>query len=79
MPRFKEIVYLCHKPNYIRKNLDEKIPSDDLEKSWIQLTGAHNQTAKAALGTRKGQSKPWISASTWKAIEERKKIKVQMN
>ena len=51
----------------IRKKLDEKMPSDDLEQLWIQLTEVHNQTANTVLGTRKEQSKPWISASTWKA------------
>ena len=63
----------------MRKNLDEKPPSNDVEKSWPQLTEAHNEIAKAVLGTRKAQSKPWISASFWKAIKDRKKIKDQMN
>ena len=63
----------------MRKKLDEKPPSDDVEQSWKQLTEAHNETAKTVLGTRKGQSKSWISASSWKAIEDRKKIKDQMN
>ena len=63
----------------MRKKLDEKPPSDNVEQSWKQLTEAHNETAKTVLGTRKGQSKSWISASSWKAIEDRKKIKDQMN
>ena len=63
----------------MRKKLDEKLPSDDVEKSWKQLTEAHNETAKAVLGTRKGQSKLWISASSWKAFEDRKKIQDQVN
>ena len=63
----------------MRKKLDEKPPSDNVEQSWKQLTEAHNETAKTVLGTRKGQKKSWISASSWKAIEDRKKIKDQMN
>ena len=63
----------------MRKKLDEKLPSDDVEKSWKRLTEAHNETAKAVLGTRKGQNKLWISASSWKAIEDRKKIQDQVN
>ena len=44
MPRYKETVY-----QYNKKKVDEKIPSDDLEQSWIQLTEAHNQTANTVL------------------------------
>ena len=71
MPRDKEQYVSA-----MRKRLDEKPLSDDVEKSWEQLTEGHKEIAKTALGTQKGQSKSWIFASTW---EDRKKIKDQMN
>ena len=33
----------------MRKKLDEKPPSDDVEKPWKQLTEVHNETAKTVL------------------------------
>ena len=43
MPRYKKTVCI----STVRKKLDKKSPIDDVEKSWKQLTEAHNETAKA--------------------------------
>ena len=52
---------------------------DYVEGCWRKAKVAYNETAKKVLGYRKRESKVWVSVSTWKEIEERRKLKKKVN
>jgi len=53
---------------------DESIDSHepDIETQWTDIKESYKKTAEEVLGYRTKQSKPWISATSWKKIDERR-------
>lgn len=53
-----------------------QIEPADIETVWKQVKSACTQTSEACLGRRRQKKKKeWISASTWRAIENRRALK----
>ena len=52
---------------------------DNIEGCWRKVKVAYNETAKKVLGYRKRKSKVWVSVSSSKEIEERRKLKKKVN
>ena len=50
-------------------------PTTSLEKKWNNFKKTYNGAAEKILGFQKGKNKPWISADSWKKIDERKVLK----
>ena len=46
-----------------------------MEKKWNNFKKTYNGAAEKILGFQKGKNKPWISADSWKKIDERKVLK----
>ena len=58
----------------VRCKMEEhRMETEDTEEVWEQQRSAY------VLGFRKGRSKPWISNSTWKLIDERKEMKIRID
>ena len=51
----------------------------DIETRWANIKESHKKTAEEVLGYRKKQSKPWISATSWKKIDERRFCKAKVD
>ena len=56
--------------NEVPQSIDNAV-----EKKWKNFKNIYNETAEKVLGFRKRKVKPWISAESWKLIEERGKLK----
>ena len=48
---------------------------DIVEKKWHKVEKAFNETAKEVLGYKKKGQKPWISKESWELVEERGRLK----
>ena len=53
--------------------------TEDIEEVWEQQRSVYVSAAEEVLGLRKGKSKPWISNSTWKLIDDRKETKIRID
>ena len=52
--------------------------SHDLEERWSLFTQTVKESADTVLAKRRGSNKEsWISANTWKLIDERKVVKAK--
>ena len=51
----------------------------DIETRWTNIKESYKKTAEEVLGYRKKQSKPWISAASWKKINERRSCKAKVD
>ena len=49
----------------------------DIETRWTNIKESYKKTAEEVLGYRKKQSKPWISAASWKKIDEEDLVKLK--
>jgi hypothetical protein len=52
---------------------------DNTHRDWEAFSTAYNEAAVKVLGKKEREHKEWISAETWKTIDERKKIKNEKN
>ena len=50
-----------------------------IEAQWIKIKESYKKTAEEVLGFRKKQIKPWISAESWKKIDERRSCKAKVD
>ncbi|XP_072018555.1 uncharacterized protein [Amphiura filiformis] len=48
---------------------------DSVEKKWQHFENAYKETAQKVLGYKKKGQKPWISKESWDLVEERIKLK----
>ena len=51
----------------------------DLENDWKKIKEAYQKTAEKVLGFRSWSNKPWISAESWKKIDDRRELKRKMD
>ena len=56
----------------------EEFPDNDVEVPWSIWRDAVRETAENVLGYRRGRKEEWISNSTWDLIQEKKKLKMQL-
>ena len=49
--------------------------TDTVEESWSEMKEAYIKTAENIIGFRQKKDKKWLSETTWKRIDERRKIK----
>lgn len=42
------------------------------------MSNGYNETSEIILGIKEKGQKPWISRESWKVVEERKQIKLQL-
>jgi hypothetical protein len=50
----------------------------DVEAKWTNIRDTYREVAEEVLGRRKRFREEWISEETWTVIEEKKKLKIQM-
>ena len=55
--------------------LQEYDDEERVEEKWQQSEDAYKETVKSVLGYKKKGQKPWISKESWDLVEERKKLK----
>ncbi|KAI0229379.1 hypothetical protein LSAT2_020211, partial [Lamellibrachia satsuma] len=48
---------------------------EEVEKQWQDFEDAYKETAQEVLGYKKKGQKPWISKESWELVEERKRLK----
>ena len=53
-------------------NSDDQAQVQDLENDWKKIKETYQKTAKKVLGFRSRSNKPWISAESWKEIDNRR-------
>ena len=59
---------------------DTEADDEDLvENEWNKFKVAYNSTAKKLVGFKKRKFKEWISETTWRAINERRKLNLELN
>ena len=51
----------------------------DIENRWTNIKENYKKTVEAVLGYRKKQSKPWISATSWKKIDKKRFCKAKVD
>ncbi|XP_028416570.1 craniofacial development protein 2-like [Dendronephthya gigantea] len=56
-----------------------EVNEQDVETRWTNIKESYKKTAQEVLGYRKKQSKPWISATSWKKIDERRLCKAKVD
>ena len=50
-------------------------PDESVERKWEHIKNTYVGAAEKVLGFKNNKNKPWITATTWSKIEERKNIK----
>jgi len=60
-------------------NSDDQAQVQDLENDWKKIKETYQKTAEKVLGFRSRPNKPWISADSWKEIDNRKQLKRKMD
>ncbi|CAG2240028.1 unnamed protein product [Mytilus edulis] len=57
--------------------LEEIDPTEDnsIEKKWENIKEVYQNTSEKIIGFRKSSNKQWLTSDTWKAIDERAKLK----
>ena len=58
---------------------DNEMDLDDLKKKWENTKEIYNESAKMIIGFKKRKTQSSISADSWKAIEKRKQLKVEID
>ena len=53
----------------------DKTDEEEVEKQWQDFEAACKETAQEVLGYKKKGQKPWISKESWELVEERKRMK----
>ncbi|KAL9964097.1 hypothetical protein ACROYT_G027679 [Oculina patagonica] len=48
---------------------------DGVNRNWKNIVTAYSESSKACLGYRQRKPKEWMSPDTWKAIENRRRLK----
>ncbi|XP_061176180.1 uncharacterized protein LOC133185137 [Saccostrea echinata] len=51
---------------------------ESVEDIWENMIKGYNETADSILGVKEKGQKPWISRDSWKVVEERKQLKLQL-
>ena len=52
--------------------LEEQATDNEIESQWETFKTAYNDSALEVLGPRQGKHQEWISAKSWKSVDERK-------
>ena len=60
-------------------NSDDQAQVQDLENDWKKIKETYQKTAEKVLGFRSRSNKPWISAESWKEIDNRREFKMKMD
>ena len=60
-------------------NSDDQAQVQDLENDWKKIKETYQKTAEKVLGFRSRSNKPWISAESWKEIDNRRELKRKMD
>ena len=47
---------------------------EDVDSQWTAFKTIYNETAKNILGPKKKSNQEWISANSWKLVDERKTL-----
>ena len=53
----------------------DETDDEEVEKQWQDFEDAYKETAQKILGYKKKGHKPWISNESWELVEERKRLK----
>ena len=64
----------------LRKKYDilqdyDETDDEEVEKQWQDFEDAYKETGKEVPGDKKKGQKPWISKESWELVEERKRLK----
>ena len=57
---------------------DYEVSEHIVEKKWQKFEDAYKETAKEVLGYKQKGNKPWISRESWSLVEERKRLKINI-
>ncbi len=52
---------------------------DSVENIWETMGNGYIETSKKILGVKRKGQKPWISKESWQLVNERQKVKQQIN
>jgi len=67
--------------NTFNETLQLNLPNSEtstMDQKWKQIEEAYLETATSVLGYQDTTRKPWIRDDTWKKIEERRQLKIQL-
>ena len=59
--------------------LEEQTTDNEIETQWETFKTAYNDSALKVLGPRQKKHQEWISAESWKRVDERKRLKEKIN
>ena len=62
----------------LANNEDDSNEDDSIEHGWSQFKKVYSESAEAVLGERRRIKSDWISAETYRRMEERRQIKEQL-
>ena len=60
-------------------NSDDQAQAQDLKNDWKKIKETYQKTAEKVLGFRSRSNKPWISAESWKEIDNRRELERKMD
>ena len=60
-------------------NTHDQAQVQDLENDWTKIKETYQKTAEKVLGFRSRSNKPWISAESWKEIDNRRELTRKMD
>jgi hypothetical protein len=63
----------------LEEETGDETTEDNIHRDWEAFSTVYNETAVKILGMKEREKKEWISAETWKTIDERKNIKNEIN
>ena len=82
MPEIKQrfVLELKNRFSYLTEMESDETGNDDtqsaesIKEKWSNIKKAYCKTAKSVLGHRQRKSKTWMSATSWRKIDEKGKL-----
>ncbi|XP_035692545.1 craniofacial development protein 2-like [Branchiostoma floridae] len=74
------VLTLANRFDVLRYNSDneEELDDDEIETEWSTIKEAYTSTCEEVLGKVKRERKEWMSEGTWETVEERRKLKANI-
>ncbi|XP_035663420.1 uncharacterized protein LOC118407108 [Branchiostoma floridae] len=74
------VLTLANRFDVLRYNSDneEELDDDEIETEWSTIKEAYTSTCEEVLGKVKRERKEWMSEGTWEKVEERRKLKANI-
>ena len=57
----------------------QDMEEEDVEAQWAAIKECYQKTAEQTLGYHQRKCKPWISETSWRKVEERRRLKEMIN